>query len=61
MAAGEKPITRPEINAATRMLEPVADSQLRLKMAASAVGFATLKGKSDMIPENSFGQQALKM
>ena len=43
------------------MLEPVADSQLRLKMAASAVGFATLKGKSDMVPENGFGQQALKM
>src|SRR5690242_19194571 len=44
IATGPKPITNPEMMAATRMPVPLADSQFRLKTVLSGVGFATTGG-----------------
>src|ERR1035438_5077248 len=41
---GPKPINKPEIMAANRMLVPDADNQFNWKTAASGVGFATTGG-----------------
>ena len=44
ICSGPNPITNPEMMAATRMPLPVADSQLKLNTAPSAVFFATTGG-----------------
>src|SRR5690242_7547467 len=44
MAIGPKPMTNPEMMAATRMPVPLAESQFKLNTALSAVGFATTGG-----------------
>src|SRR5213592_3611641 len=44
ICSGPNPITNPEMMAATRMPLPVADSQLKLNTAASAVFLATTGG-----------------
>src|SRR5260370_35877669 len=41
---GPKPITKPEMTAAIRMLLPVADSQLKLNTTASGALLATTGG-----------------
>src|SRR5579859_762303 len=44
MAIGPKPMTNPEMMAATKMPVPLAESQFKLKTALSGVGFATTGG-----------------
>src|SRR5215469_15973509 len=44
MAIGPKPMTNPEMMAATRIPVPLAESQFKLNTAPSGVGFATTGG-----------------